>query len=714
MINMFAVLAAFAGAFVVLPYFVLPRPKGARSILDVITMNMVRWLAIVIVGIHVLVLLRMFEMLAVVLLCAFGFYFSRLKPSGWTISKGKELAWRSAERFIQRTDDIELSFRVGKKGERSIPKLKLVPGPPEDVPKRSRVRIGLLALIPLSMLGVSFWLRARFALDHMSLSPPDSYHYMAWAKGLLANEIFTDGVYPHGMPALLAFTNKFNASASMLDVTRFIGPLIGTMIVYGIFYTIYRLTDNFGAATFAAGAFGLLGTRPEWHEPWFRQTGPLPQELGLAIVLLALPSAVLAVADREKDHLWTVAAACIAIGFTHPVPLPVFIVLATAGAFGAALVRGGFFQAFKVSAVAVAAGAASMSYMPVAHWVGLDFFEPIKNLTPLASVGEDSSDVVLSAGQIGFQGFSRFALPAVILGLLACLALLLAHEGPKRASKLLGFAAIAIVVMILYDVASLGLDPYYADRLAQVVGPQLALILGLGFAALTLVFPKDRALPAAALMIAGLVALGVFSRNYPAAAGTQETIEYESVTRLTMQIAENYERYSYTIVGTPQQRQVVLGDGWFIEAWVFARDAAFRGARDPGYQMSSRQGISRGTPDVGGLILIPTQEVFIFVEKQPFSGPEVAADGPTEEYYFDPMKRGRIMARMYVWAEMYMRYHTDMSVYFEDEQIKVYRITHSPDVAGAADTPEFKDYTWKPGRLFNTGPTSPAEVDLGF
>jgi hypothetical protein len=390
-------------------------------------------------------------------------------------------------------------------------------------------------------------------------------------------------------------------------------------------------------------------------------------------------------------------------------PLPVFLVLAIAGAFAAAMIAGGFKEASMVAGVAVAGALASMSYIPLARLSGTDFYEPIQNLTPFQS-GDDIAAIPFSVGAPGFHGFARWAVPAVILGAVGGLVLLMAYNGRRRAGKMIGLCGIAAAIVLLYDLPIVQLDPYYADRLAQVAGPSLAIALGVGFAAFTSLLSRERLVSAALLLGISVSGLMTFARVYPAGAATQETIAYESTIRITERIAHDYERFTYTVVGVPQQRQVVLGDGWFIEAWVFARDASMRGARDPGYQMPARKGEPEGTEDTGTLLGIPTQDVFVFVEKEPFEGPRLAADGPSEEYYFDPLKRGRIMSRMYLWAETYMHFHTDMSVYHEDDQIKVYRINRTPDLDGAVDAPEFKDYTWYPGRLFNFGPTSPKTV----
>jgi hypothetical protein len=98
---------------------------------------------------------------------------------------------------------------------------------------------------------------------------------------------------------------------------------------------------------------------------------------------------------------------------------------------------------------------------------------------------------------------------------------------------------------------------------------------------------------------------------------------------------------------------------------------------------------------------VPTNRVYIFAEKVPFPGPESPPFGPTEEYYRNHEIRGRLEARILAWCEAYKKVHGDMSVVYEDEDLRVYEIDRKVDVARAERTGDFRDYTWKPGQLFN-------------
>lgn len=723
-IRLISVVVAFGVAFILLPWIILPKPSGARTVLDHLTANFIRWIAVVIVATHILVVFRLYETLMIAALCLIAFWYFKMRPNGWNRDKVRATWNHFTLRLVAVGDAAERGeVRMRRNSQKRSEPVQTVDvtTPEQDNAGSTKLRRGsrlialfLLVVPVILVLAWSFWLRVEGNLNELALSPPDAYVHMTWAKGLTANQIYVDGIYPYGMPSIMAFTSKFAFQASMLDVARFLGPIVGTLIVYGIFYTALRLTSNPGAAIFAAGLFGFLGTRPEWHEPWYRQIGPLPQEMALAIAVIALPFGALAVLHRDKGHLITIACASVAIGLTHPVPLPFFIGLTAVGAFMAAILSGGFKFAIGATLTAAVAGIAAFIYIPLARLAGVGLFGPINNTNPFAQQGEETSNGAnLVYGDLGYNPIARLAIICVIIGIVAGVVLLFSRSTRSKGVLMLSLCAISAAILVLYDVRVLGLDDFYANRSAQIVGPLLTLAFACGLGALTVLLPRKQFLLGTAIaIVAGFVALAAFAENYPARARERVNILYESTARVTDEIANDYERFTYTIVGTPQQRQQILGDGWFIEGWVFARDASLRSARDPGYQMNARQGIPRGARDVGDILAIPTQDVFIFVEKEVYPVPELAPDGPTEEYYFNREKRGRIFTRMYTWSELYMRYHTDMSVYYEDEDIKVYRISRTPDVDGAEDTPEFKDYLWRPGELFNTGPTSPEEVKL--
>lgn len=709
------VLAFFLG-FVAVPWLVLPRPASARNSLDAAVINFVRWTALVIAGGHVLMALRLFEALTLIAIILVGIHLTKLRPRGWTLARIREGARTASLRVVGAADRAEQRRRGPDE-----PMELYGPEEPEPTPVRAGRRrdpirlVGvLLAAAPIiAVLAVSFWLRVEGSLQNAALSPPDNYVHLTWARAASVNQLFVDGVYPQGMPIIIAYLDKFAFGVDLIDTVRFFGPMIGTLIVFSVGYATLRLTRNPGAAILAAGAFGLTGMRPEWHEDWVRQTGTLPQELSLAVAVLGVTFLVLVVVECDRDHLWTIGAATLLLALTHPLPLGMMVVVGGGAALVTALfVHGGMRRALEAGGVAASGAVIGSLFLPVALLAGIPLYEGATNLNPFETSTEPGSvDVEASAlpFELGHNVLTGVAAVGAALALTAGL-VALARGRRTVGARFLGLAAISGIVLALYDPRVLPLDPFFTGRFANMVGPMVAIALGGGVGALVLI-PLFRSQPlarAAVMVVAGLAALAVFTAQFPAE-GPQgrAPIEYDSVVHVTRELKAQNERLEYTVVGTPEQAQMLGNHGWFVELWVFARDVGY---------IDEEFRASDGRPsffarDPGIPLPIPTRDVYIVVEKEPFSEFTLPPRGATEEYYRNPDKRGRVMAVTYRWAEEYRRYHSDMTVHFDDDQVRVYRIRHAPNPEISEDSPMFEDYRWRPGQLFEEGPTSVREVD---
>ena len=92
-------------------------------------------------------------------------------------------------------------------------------------------------------------------------------------------------------------------------------------------------------------------------------------------------------------------------------------------------------------------------------------------------------------------------------------------------------------------------------------------------------------------------------------------------------------------------------------------------------QAADRAADSRFRFDVGG------RELFVFVEKKPLSiDPETtvtrAAYAMSVDPYWLPNARARLERRALQLCEVYRRAHTGVTVYYEDANLRVYRIQH--------------------------------------
>lgn len=719
-ISFSLVALSFVIGFGIVPALVLPRPRSARNRLDEVVINFIRWTCVVLVATHLLAIVRLYETVTLLFLAVGVVYFTKMRPRGYNLGNlfsvvhlGAINAMSVSEANSRRNVDPsaesergELSIALpGRRRRRS----EIVFEGQEERPRERRVirpkikisAVPLIALLTIPIffvLGQAFWLRLQIVLANDAMPVPDAYVHMTWAKDLAVNQIWPDGIYPMGMPSMITYVGKLSVIVDTADVTRFLGPIVGMLVVFGIFYCALRLTRNPGAAILAAGAFGLYGTRIEWHEPFYRQVAALPQEMAIAITFLALPFAVWAVQQKDYGHLVTLGCAGATLAMMHPVPIPVFAVFATVAAAATAVVLRGRRRnwVIGVAGVFVAGAIAGMMYIPLGIITGHGFYGGLTNFNPIQTAVEEKEDEASTPHELDRigknNGIRDLAVIATIGGFVASAWLIFRKRARAFGAQVLALSAVGLVVLLFYNPQWLPLDSFYTRRFANSAGPWMALVLGLAVAAVSSFIPARLArVNIAATVLLGCAGLALFGNAFPPQKQFIAYVEYSSMVTQTQAIKADTERYTYTMVGTPEQRQRLKGSSFFIDLWVFARDVRLHDARNPAYQLP-----------------VPTEKIFVTVEKVPFPGFDVPAASATDEYYRDKLKRGRIMTIVGRWMETYSRYHDDVTVYYDDDNIRIYMVERTPDIRAADASDQFKDYEWKRGVLFNEGPATPA------
>ncbi len=347
----------------------------------------------------------------------------------------------------------------------------------------------------------------------------------------------------------------------------------------------------------------------------------------------------------------------------------------------------------KVIGVVILAALIGHIYIPLALLFGKAIFAGIRELLPFIGNPGTASDAPSAAAVqegLGQNAISIGSLIGAVFGFFGGFVMLATKRRASGAATI-GLAAVAVLVVVLFDTSILGLDPFYAIRLAWIIGPMLALGYGVGLAGVLAVVPMRLGLVRVAIsMIVASLAILIFASMFPvpAVGGDRSPTDYEAVARRTRDIQRESEHFTYTIVGIPEQRQRIYGDGFFVELWVFARDVRIQEAARPGYELP-----------------VATQDVYITIEKHPNPALLLEPTNATNEYYRNEVKRGRIMAVAFEWCETYRRYHDDMSIYYDDENIRIYQIQRNADFRLADQSPQFKDYEYHQGELFNSGPT---------
>lgn len=689
---MFGVILTFG----ILPMVVLARPAGARNLLDAYVTNLVRWLALIITLAHILTLTSSYSRVSLIVSVLGIAWFARYRRQVGGFAGLLQRVYMSGDDKV------------------AIPKR-------DRMPAAERRRLAIVAMPVVLLMIASYALRARDVFGSVNLSPPDAYIHMSWANGIQQGTMWSDGVYPQGLASILAVLQSFTPFLDMIEVARFAGPMIGTFLVFAIYYAVVRLTRNPGAALLSAGLIGIFAASSEWRHPWERHVGLLPQELGLAIAILAMVFAVLAVTEKGggrflalgssggltmSGNMLTLGLAAYVVAMIHPYPLVWLAAIVGVGSVAATLVTRRFSFLIGAGVAAVAGAAAGLLVIPAAEFFGV---RPYLGYGALQAIDDVTTDRRFTTEQIieaynelewlQHNWLSLTAAAFLVAAIVGVVMLLVRKTTRTAGAQLLGLTAAASLSILLFDLTELAYSYrfHHVVRLAYMIAPTLALAFGAGLGAVSfLVVRKASFARIVALMMVGIVALGAFAVRFPpptqaiAAGYAREAIEWDEMTRVTLDLRDEHDRGTYSVVGITSQRQVLAGHGWFIEAWVFAREID-------------------DIPD-DDLLPVPTPDTYVFVEMDPFPAVEIEGRGPSEEYYFNLDKRGRIQATIYAWAERRRAVNPDTTIHYDGEHVRVYRIARNPAITIATDDLAFQDYSWQPGQLFTEGATSPREL----
>jgi hypothetical protein len=163
--------------------------------------------------------------------------------------------------------------------------------------------------------------------------------------------------------------------------------------------------------------------------------------------------------------------------------------------------------------------------------------------------------------------------------------------------------------------------------------------------------------------------------RYPLVPPRGYQLEYDAAVHCYLTIRRDYSPLNWTIVAPVEQYQQVLGRGWHYELSRFVLEFTPEQVSQPRFSFP-----------------IPTTDIFIFVEKVPLgrTTPLTAEDAarplqpmsevnnPTAYYYRTAANRAAVQARALALIEAYSSTHAGVSIYYEDEQLRVYHIKHQP------------------------------------
>jgi hypothetical protein len=161
-----------------------------------------------------------------------------------------------------------------------------------------------------------------------------------------------------------------------------------------------------------------------------------------------------------------------------------------------------------------------------------------------------------------------------------------------------------------------------------------------------------------------LICLIVFS--YPPSKLYKGRYEYDIAAEKYLEIRNNYERLDWTIVGPHEQQEQAIGSGYHYQIYDLVREFTYETVTKSDFEFK-----------------IPTHHVFFYTEKVPLYylkriTPEDAekelprnVDDPFATYYRTDV-RGILEAKAIKLLEGYKATHSNMSIFYEDENMRIY------------------------------------------
>ncbi len=645
--------------FVVLPRQVFPAPRQGESRLwaDVVRMG---FYTIIIV--HILVLTGVYDLFSLMISYALLYLLHLfLRPQGLPLTDVERLFTRFV---VFGMDALERRVSYGELARRRWEDFKAWGR--QQVPSRDQILWGLALLW---VLLVSVYLRLYEALTHAALTPT-FYSHLRWLKALTRKELYVDGIYPYGAFTLASALQQFAFldEAVLLRVTQ---ALTGGLTVAAIYFAVRHFSGRRDAALLGASLYGIFAFGQVLPGLPLYPNEALPLEMALAFLLPTWVFLTRYLAERKGMWLGLAFQGTVTVFLIHPFVGAVALagwVLAMPAAFiygrwraqgtpqmtlaaaGAVVLGNVFYLIGQLGGKEWVKGSLALTAQIWGRW-----FEevakrpqPVVAETPLFFVALFAIPLLFFPGGDDDAGGSRYSTRTgrVTLALALFAATLLFEAGQLGWAELFARRLTATIASLL-ACAVLGVAYGMIASWAAALGRHLGETRFFGKNLVSLPGPSLVSLGATVLILAIMLAASPRLVVKGASKG-----EYDTVALKIYDIKQEHLAYTWTIVGTTEVLPHILGRGWYLNADYFLQNYSPETYRyDPKEPALS----------------VPTEYVYIVVEKNVFAAPSTAKN---------LIKRAMTEQALWDWCRTYERLHDNMAVYYEDNDIVIYRIHH--------------------------------------
>jgi len=644
--------------FILLPRQIFPsHVKGeSRVWLDIVRMSFYT-----VILVHILVVFRMYDIFSLVgsyVLLYFFLLFIR-PPIGLPLTDMERLLSRFV---VFGADALEKKINYGEWISQKQHSLKA--WIKERFTGSGRVLWWVALII---VLAISAYLRLHDTIRHAAL-PGDFYTPLSWLKGLTQNRLYEHGIYPSGAFALISAIKQF----TLLDeeiLLRVAQGLAGILTVTAIYHALRQWTGRRDGALIGAALYGIFAFAQILPGLPLYSDRALPTELALSFML---PTWIFLIRYfTERKNIWLGAAfqGTVLVFLIEPfigaVTLAGWLFSApTAIIYGRERVK-------KASHIALTAVSTILLGGLVYYFAYLGGIKSIDQM--MATALRLWSQLI--EGTTNSHGMLTPVGPVFLLALFT-LPFLFLPAGNDRDLKLgartgrVLAGLILLCVTVIFELRQLRWADYIVRLDIPVVASFLACtVLGLAFAVICSWIPVLRrsetsspmtdqvrkwgggvswagfGVTVTIILFLGIVFGPKFVLKSPLKA------EYDMVPLKIYEIKKKHMVYSWTVVGSAELLPHLHGRGWYLNGEHFIKT----------YSPPETYRYDPKRTDIG----IPTEHVYIVVEKKVFPAPSV---------YEKELSRVNMQPALNQWCMKYWLKHDNIEVYFENEDIIIYHI----------------------------------------
>lgn len=503
-------------------------------------------------------------------------------------------------------------------------------------------------LILIGVLCSAAYLRFYDPLTHAAPGYSDAPNNIAWIKYTSMSLLFHDGIYPLGHHIFIATWWKF-AGDDVLFIYKYIGPINGILASLGIYLFISKLTGKKTAGIVGAFIYGVLGQLLPLE--WGRQVATLPQEFAMVFIVPTWYFTIRYLESKENKYFWTAAAAFAVIGLIHTLIYAMMVL-------GVVLIVFIYFlfgprKNLKANINLMLAGIVSViiSGIPMLYGLllGKEFHSTTTEFLTSTVVGEVPA--LTNVDQ------------AVLMGIVAMLLLLMVNLFKKeRLEPTIFVILLSILSFVIY--IYLGTWTGYGviiSRSGILWGIVICLAIGFGYHAIVqilsiIIKPKIEIMLCVVLIVAATV-------YYPPTPPAPYKMINDIMINQYLKISNENVATTWMLISNEEGYWLSLHVAWHTHLWDFM-------------EYSPETKIITKFNEDGTKQVLENEDIYIFFEKKVFDpmSEEKIVELDFENKKLEIENRVKNYALMEEWIKTYKRFHDNIKVYYEDDELTIYHI----------------------------------------